>query len=139
MAQTNANGGDESAIDPQYTPVYEYDEDAGSSLTTTGEVVDRVPRDDQIAALKSIAGEGAVVPDGWFQGYDGASLPVVDGVPITVLERTTPISATLEGVESSQTYAVDDSLGLVTIQKAFAHPGNTSKIKVNERQTEVDT
>jgi hypothetical protein len=136
MAQDTANGEDGAAIDPQYKPVYEYDEDAGPSFLTTGEVVDQVPRDDQIAALESIAGEGAVVPDGWFQGCDYASLPVVNGVPITVLERKTPISSKSEGVESSQKYAVDDSLGVVKVQKAFGHPNNTSKIKVNERQTE---
>jgi len=134
MAQQTDVTDDESVIDQQYRPVYEYDEDAGPSYMTTGEVVDTVPRDDQIAALKSIAGDGPVEPDGWFEGYDhGASLPVVNGVPITVLERSTSVSNNSEGVESSHKYAVDDSLGVVELHKAFAHPGNTSKIKVNEQ------
>jgi len=129
-------GQDESPIDPQYRPVYEYDDDAGPSYTTTGEVIDNVPRDDQIDALKSIEGDGPVEPDGWFEGYNGPSLPIVNGVPLTVLERATPIDNKHEGVESSHKYAVDPSLGIVELHKAFAHPGNTSKIKVNKRQTE---
>jgi hypothetical protein len=141
MAQNKANGEDESAeesaIDPQYQPIYEFDEDAGPAYTT-GEVVDKVPRDDQITALKSIAGDGPVEPDSWFQGYNGGSLPVLDGVPITTIEHSTLIDSHSEGVETSSRYAVDDSLGPVELLKAFAHPGNTSKIKVNERVEGAD-
>ena len=135
MAKNKANDEDESAIDPEYQPVYEFDENAGPAYTT-GEVVDKVPRDDQIAALKSIAGDGAVEPDGWFQAYNGGSLPVLDGVPITAIEHSTLIDSHSEGVETSSRYAVDDSLGPVELHKAFAHPGNSSKIKVSERETE---
>jgi len=137
MTQTTTNGEDESAIDQQYRPVYEYDEDAGPSYTTTGEVVDNVPLDDQIDALKVIEGDGPVEPDGWFEGYNyGAALPVVNGVPITVLEQATVVNNKSEGVESSQKLAVDDSLGIVELHKAGGHPTNTSKIKVNERSSE---
>jgi len=125
----------EHAIDEAYRPVYEYDEDAGPSCLTTGEVVDQVPRDDQIAALHTIAGEGPIEPDGWFEGYNyGTALPVVNGVPLTVLERSTVIDNKSEGVESSHKYSVDDSLGVVELHKAGGHPTNTSKIKVNESE-----
>jgi len=137
MAPNTETNDDESPIDQQYRPIYMYDEGAGSSHMTTGDIVDRVPRDDQIAALKSIEGDGPVVPDGWFEGYGyGAPLPVVDGVPLTALEAATVIDSTSEGAESSQKLAVDDSLGVVELHRAGAHPTNTSKIKVNERQTE---
>ncbi|PSQ46036.1 hypothetical protein BRD15_10245 [Halobacteriales archaeon SW_6_65_15] len=129
---TNNTDADESEIKQQYRPIYEYKPDAGPSYMTTGEVVDMVPRDDQIAALETIAGDGPVEPDGWFEGYNGGSLPVINGVPITVLEQTAPFKSRSEGAESTLKFAVDDSLGVVELHKAFAHPGNTSKIKVDE-------
>jgi hypothetical protein len=132
MTATHEGDGDESAIDPQYHPVYEYDEEASPTLPVD-EVVDTVPRGDQIDALRSIAGDGPVEPDGWFEGYNGDSLPVVDGVPITVLEKSTPIDFHSEGVETSVSYVVGGPIGPVEIPKAFAHPENASKINVNER------
>lgn len=126
---------DDSEIDDEYQPVYEFDPDAGINY---GEVVDRVPEEAQIEALKTIEGEGPVEPDGWFEGYGGGALPVVDGVPITMIEHAKRIGGKREGAESSSRYAVDSDLGVVEIHKAFAHPGNTSKIKVNKPSSEDD-
>ena len=132
MTQNTTNK-DESVVDQEYQPIYEYDENAGPSHMTTGEVVDKVPHEDQIEALQSIEGDGFVEPDGWFEGYDYSStLPVINGVPLTVLEKSTVISNKSEGAESSHKYAVDDSLGVVELHHAGVHPTNTSKIKVNE-------
>jgi len=131
MVRSTQTNDDESVIDEKYRPVYEYDESGSTSYVTTGEVVDKVPRADQISALKSVEGEGVVEPDGWFQGYNGGSLPVLGGVPITVIGHSTVISTRSEGAERSTEYAVDDALGVVEVHKAFAHPDNTSKIKVS--------
>lgn len=131
MAQnTTADDGtaDEQPVDDQYRPIYEFDEDRGAY----GEVVCQIPREPQIEALRSIMGEGAVEPDGWVRGYNEELLPVIDGVPLVVFEQTRPKKVSSEGVETAQTYAIDDSLGQVKKYKAFAHPGNTSKIKVSE-------
>jgi hypothetical protein len=119
----------DDVIDEEYRPIYEYDEDAGPSYQTTGAVVCKVPREPQIQALKVIQGQGPVEPDGWFEGYNGGSLPVIDGVPLPILEMSKTVSASSEGAESTLVRAVED-VGHVTIYKAFAHPGNTSKIKV---------
>ena len=128
------NDEEESVIDQEYQPIYEYDEDAGPSYLTTGEVVDKVPRKDQIEALQSIAGDGPIEPDGWFEGYSyGTALPIINGVPLTVIERSRTVNNKHEGVESSHKYAVDDSLGIVELHKAGVHPSNTSKIKVNKQ------
>jgi len=125
----------DDVINAQYNPVYEYDENAGPSFAVTGEVVCNVPREPQIDALASIMGEGAVEPDGWFEGYDyNAPLPIVNGVPITALENARVIKNKSEGVERVQKFAVDDSLGVVELHHAGAHPTNVSKIKVNERK-----
>jgi len=130
----NTTTDDESAIDQEYQPIYEYDENAGPASMTTGTVVTNVPADDQIGALKGIEGAGPVEPDGWFESYaHGTKLPVINGVPLTVLERGTVTDIKREGVESSQKLAVDDSLGIVELHRAGGHPTNTSKIKVNER------
>jgi len=136
---SNAQPMTDDVISVQYNPVYEYDENAGPSFAVTGEVVCNVPREPQIDALASIMGEGAVEPDGWFEGYDTmADLPVVDGVPITILDdHSTKIgNSRREGTEHATYHAVDDSLGVVEVHHAAAHPTNASKIKVNERQTE---
>jgi len=134
MAQ-NDTASEDDPIDEQYRPIYEFRKDVGPGHGTT---VDTVPKEGQIEALKNIAGDGPVEPDGWFQGYNGGSLPVLDGIPITAIEHSTVINSRSEGVETSNRYAVDDSLGPVELHKAFAHPGNTSKIKVNERVEGAD-
>lgn len=118
-------------VDDQYLSVYEYDPDAGPSHSSTGEVVCQVPRQPQIDALASIAGEGAVEPDGWIEGYN-TMLPVLDGVPIAVIEQSNSVGGSREGAESWTRYAVDDALGMVEIHRAGRHPTNVSKIKVNE-------
>lgn len=125
MTQTESASDD--VIADQYRPLYEFDRDAGVGF---GKVVCQVPREPQIEALRSIEGEGPVEPDGWFEGYNGLSLPVINGVPITALEHSEQVGAKTEGVESSQRFAVDDALGVVELHKAFAHPENTSKVKV---------
>jgi hypothetical protein len=129
MARNTAT--EDDPIDDKYRPIYEFRKGVGAGF---GSTVDTVPREDQIEALRSVAGEGPVEPDGWFHGYNGGSLPVLDGVPITVIEHSTPINSRSEGVETSNSYAVDNSLGPVELHKAFAHPGNTSKIKVREKK-----
>jgi len=136
MSQNTAESEGRKIIDQQYKPIYEYDKEAGPACSRSGEVIDTVPREDQIAALKSIEGDGPVEPDGWFRfiGYNVGALPVVNGVPLTVLERSKTISNKSAGVELTQKLAVDESLGVVELHKAAAHPTNTSKIKVNERQ-----
>ena len=136
VQDTDAMNGDGSPIDQQYSPVYVFDENAGSA-SSVGETVDQVPREDQIEALKSIEGDGPVEPDGWFGGRSyGVALPVVNGVPLTVLERSKVINNKSVGVESSQELAVDSSLGVVELHRAGGHPTNTSKIKVNESESE---
>jgi hypothetical protein len=139
QAGTTDAPNDDNPVAEQYRPVYEYDDDAGPSYSSVGEVVCNVPREPQVDALAAIAGDGPTVPDGWFQGYDyGAPLPVLDGVPIAILESARNIGGGSEGAESWGRYAVDDSLGPVELHHAGAHPENVSKVLVKERKTETD-
>lgn len=135
--QNHTEADDDVQIDGQYQPIYEYDPDAGDGIGTPGRVVCNVPREPQIDALRAIAGDGPIEPDGWVEGYNGGMLPVLDGVPITVLEHSTRIGGRSEGAEGWTRYAVDDTLGPVEIHRAFAHPENVSKINVLPRKGEV--
>ena len=117
----------ESLVDDSHLPMYELDD---SQIVT--KTVCAVQRDPQLAALHSLAGNGPVEPDGWVKGYNGQSVPVVDGVPITLIESTLPEGATIEGTESVQKYEID-SVGVVEIHHAGRHPTNTSKIKVEAK------
>jgi len=127
---TDDADGETAAVSTQYLPMYEYEDD-GRGM---GDVVSKVPRGPQIDALRSVAGDGTIEPDGWVEGYN-MTIPVIDGVPITVLERSRPARGKRRGVEASVEYVVDDSIGLVRLDKAFNHPGNTSKIKVESKAT----
>lgn len=127
---THADEAESELVDEKYRPVYEFLPDAGP----LGKVVCNVPEADQESALGRIAGEGAIEPDGWMRGYGGASVPVVEGVPIAVLDQRRPNSVRTEGVETTQQYTIGQYS--VRVDKAFAHPGNTSKIKVEERVNE---
>lgn len=128
MAQNTATNENE-AVDEQYRPVYEFEQQKYG----TGKVVSQVPREAQVDALREIAGEGVVEPDSWIEGYNGGSIPVLNGVPIVLIEQSTPIDGGSEGAESWTRFAVDDSLGPVEIQRAGRHPTNVSKIKVSEK------
>jgi len=114
-------------VDGGYLPMYELD-DSGMVAKT----ICTVPRKPQIEQLNEIAAEGAIEPDGWVRGYNDQMLPVLNGVPITLIETNAPEDVRREGAESCQEYDLDDSLGIVEIHRAGRHPTNLSKIKVNE-------
>ncbi|WP_222918611.1 hypothetical protein [Natrinema sp. SYSU A 869] len=118
---------DIDSLSEQHRPVYEFDPNAGP--LSVGEVVCNVPREHQEAALRAIAGDGTVEPDGWFEGYNSMSLPVLDGIPITLLESSKDIGGRQEGAESWSRYAVKN-VGHVELHRAERHPTNVSKIKV---------
>jgi len=130
--EVRADGGtaDETdAVAEEYRPMYEFDADAGRA-GGPGEVVCQVPEEPQRTALKEVAGEGPVEPDGWATGYE-TTIPVVGGVPITLLDGGRhAVATTNEGRESAVSHAVE-GVGRVEVHKAFSHPGNASKIKVS--------
>lgn len=114
-------------IDDQYQPIYEFDPNAGPG--SVGGVICNVPREPQEVALRAIAGNGAVEPDGWFEGHSSMSLPILDGVPITLLGSSKTIDGGREGAEPWSRYAVKN-VGHVELHRAARHPTNVSKIKV---------
>lgn len=138
MVDTTDTAADQSDDDScpvadEYLPMYEHDPDAGPSYSRAGEVVCKVPRAPQVAALQSIAGQGLVEPDGWVRAYNEIEVPVIDGVPVLLLSTAKKIRGGSEGVESWGEYVVDTSLGTVEVHRAGRHPTNGSKLKVNEK------
>ncbi|MDB2237070.1 hypothetical protein [Halorubrum ezzemoulense] len=87
--------------------------------------------DAQLEELSKISGEGPVVPDGWTRGYNEETIPVLNQTPIMLIEDLRPIEGGQEGVEWWERYDVGEYL--VTVFGAFAHPGNVSKVKVEEK------
>lgn len=124
-----ARNNETDEIDSEYSPVYEFDADEG----LTGEVKITAPKADQQRALLSIANEGPTEPDGWFEGYDGAKLPVIDGVPVPMLNRGNLVASKSEGRESMTRHAVE-GVGHVEVSRSFGHPENSSWVKVASRE-----
>lgn len=132
MAQNDTPTGDE-LVDGKYTPAYKFDADRGP----LGSIVSTVPLDDQIKALRTIQGDGPVEPDGWIEGRSSPRVPVLNGVPLTVIDIQNPVTSGKQGVEVTQVYAVRD-IGRVRVYKAFGHPGNVSKIEAEPEAEDPD-
>lgn len=130
MAQNDAT--DDALVAEQYQPVYKFDPDDGP----LGSVVSTVSLDDQIEALRTIQGDGPVEPDGWMED-DPESVPILNGVPITVIATQNPVNAGKQGTERTQVYAVRD-IGRVRVFRAGRHPTNVSKIEVEPAADEED-